>query len=125
MAGEGSVQSIKRKDLLTAILTEPELIDRIEIKEITLAAQQAAGLHRHPCLVAGYIVSGTIEFQIEGQPSRLLRKGDAFLEPADVPIARFDNITLEPTTFVAFYLLGKDDSEIIEMLEARTANPET
>ncbi len=58
-------------------------IDKIEIKEINLAPLQPTGLHIHPVSVVGYIAQGIILFQIEGQPSRILNKGDAFYEPAN------------------------------------------
>jgi quercetin dioxygenase-like cupin family protein len=37
--------------------------------------------HRHPGPVFGYVVEGEILFELEGEPERILRAGDAFWEP--------------------------------------------
>src|SRR5204862_7753968 len=44
----------------------------------------AAGKHTHPGEELGYILEGTLELQIEGQPPRVLKAGDAFFVPAGV-----------------------------------------
>ena len=53
---------------------------------------------------------------VEGEPEQILPAGSAFYEPADTIIANFGNASdIEPTAFVAFYLLdGKQD--LIRML---------
>jgi quercetin dioxygenase-like cupin family protein len=108
---------ISRHDLLTASLGSGRAVDRVEIKRIDLAPGQSTGAHRHPCPVVGHILSGSIQFQIEGRPAKTLRAGDAFFEPANLRIRRFDNVSpREPATFVAYYLLSEQDREIIEML---------
>jgi quercetin dioxygenase-like cupin family protein len=112
-----SPSAIVRKDLLTALIAGEKDIARVEIKEIVLAPSQQTGLHRHPCPVVGYVAAGTIRFQVEGDPAELLPAGSAFFEPADARIAQFDNASAqEPATFIAFYLLGRNDRQIIEML---------
>jgi quercetin dioxygenase-like cupin family protein len=68
--------------------------------------------------VVGYIANGAVHFQIEGEPAQTLREGDAFYEPADVTILHFDNPSeREPLTFIAYYLLGSGEDELIRMLE--------
>jgi quercetin dioxygenase-like cupin family protein len=109
---------IERKALLTVVMDSVESIARIEVKSITLAPAQRTGLHRHPCTVVGYIAEGTISFQIEGQPAKVLKQGDAFLETLGARILSFDNASeTAPATFIAFYLLGPDESRLIEMLD--------
>jgi quercetin dioxygenase-like cupin family protein len=66
---------IQRKSLLTATLAPAKLTQHIEIKQIELEPGQAAGLHRHPCPVVGYVAAGTIQFQIRGQTAQLLPPG--------------------------------------------------
>jgi quercetin dioxygenase-like cupin family protein len=108
---------IIRKDLLTALIGDRS-VGRVEIKQIDFAPNQKGGLHLHPCPVVGYVAHGTILFQIEGQPPKSLPEGSAFFEPAHTKIVHFDNASsTDPATFVAFYLLGKDDQKLIEMLE--------
>jgi quercetin dioxygenase-like cupin family protein len=106
-----------RKTLLEAPLGQSPAIARCRMARIELAPGQAAGLHRHPCDVVGYIVSGTIRLQIEGQPEQRLRAGDAFHEPKDTLIPHFDNASRdELAVFIAAYLLPEDEDEVIEML---------
>jgi len=108
---------ISRQDLLTAALDSGRFVDRVEIKRVELAPGQSTGPHRHPCPVVGHILSGSIQFQIEGRPGRTLRAGDAFFEPANLRIRSFDNPSpQEPATFVACYLLGAEQRDVIEML---------
>ncbi|KJK46098.1 cupin [Lentzea aerocolonigenes] len=37
--------------------------------------------HRHPGPIYGYVVKGAITFELEGEPERLIRAGEAFFEP--------------------------------------------
>ncbi len=108
--------SIVRKSLLTAQIDGEKTVQRVEIKEINLAAQQKTGLHIHPCPVVGYIVTGTVTFQIEGQAVQTLKAGDAFFEPANARMLHFD-AGASPVRFIAYYLLGKDQHELIKMLQ--------
>lgn len=112
-----AADTVQRHDLLTAALGNGRVVDRVEIKRIELAPGQSTGPHRHPCPVVGHILAGSIRFQIEGRPAKTLRAGDAFFEPANLRIRSFDNSSArEPATFVAYYLLGAEERDIIEML---------
>ena len=108
--------SVTRKDLLTASLVSDRAISKVEIKEITLGPMVRAPLHLHPCPVVGIVSAGEIAFQIEGAPVQHLKVGDAFYEPANVRIARFDNEGNTLATFSAFYLLDHKEQELIRML---------
>jgi quercetin dioxygenase-like cupin family protein len=117
MAHDHSSDQIIRKELLTAVIAGQKKVARVEIKQIDLAPAQRTGLHSHPCPVVGYVASGTIRFQVEGEAQQTLSAGSAFFEPADTKIAQFDNASVEaPATFVAFYLLGANEHKLIEML---------
>jgi quercetin dioxygenase-like cupin family protein len=109
-------ETVTRRDLLTAAINPARKISTVVIKEITLPPRLAAGLHLHPGTVAGIVTAGTILFQLEGGPVRQLRPGDAFCEPADVRVARFDNGGETPATFTAVYLVSADQHELIRML---------
>lgn len=109
-------KQLTRKDLLTAIVNQK--VSVVEIKEVTMAEGQQAPKHLHPCPVVGYVLSGNVLFQIEGEKSRILKEGDAFYEPKDTVILRFDNALKDkPLTFVAFYLKEQNE-ENIKILEA-------
>jgi quercetin dioxygenase-like cupin family protein len=115
---ESHLKPIVRQPLLTASLPGLGPVDRVEVKRIEFEPLQKTGLHYHPCPVVGYIASGTVRFQIEGQEPRTLNAGDAFHEPANTRILHFDNASdREPMSFIAFYLLGADQHELICMLE--------
>lgn len=113
-------QAIERKQLLAAAFPERR-ISSVDVREIRLEANQRAGRHLHPCAVAGYIVSGTAVYQVEGEREQVLPAGSAFYEPAETVIANFGNASsTEPMTFIAFYL--KDgDQELIRMLDEKSS----
>jgi quercetin dioxygenase-like cupin family protein len=111
-------ETIVRKPLLTAVLEPAKKAERVEIKEIEFKPGQATGLHLHPCPVMGYIAKGSVFFEVEGEVAKTLKAGDAFFEPANTKILRFDNASeTEPMTFIAFYLLGKDEHELIRLVK--------
>jgi quercetin dioxygenase-like cupin family protein len=109
---------IERRALLAVVMDGVQSIERVEAKSITLAPAQRTGLHVHPCTVVGYVVEGAITFQIEGQPAKILKQGDAFHEAFGTRILSFDNASeTASATFIAFYLLGPGEDRLIEMLE--------
>ena len=109
---------INRVPLLTAMLATRNDIDRVEVKRIDFAPLQKTGVHFHPCPVIGYIAKGLIYFQIEGEEAKILKEGTAFFEPANKKVLHFDNLSeKDGVSFIAVYLLKKDDKELIKMLE--------
>jgi quercetin dioxygenase-like cupin family protein len=113
-----SPQTIYRKPLFTAVLEQAKKVGKVEIKEIVFQPGQKTGLHFHPCPVVGYIAEGSVALQIEGGEEKILRAGDAFFEPPNVKILRFDNASdSKGMKFIAFYLLDASEDELIQMLE--------
>ncbi|MGH8199242.1 MAG: hypothetical protein ACREVO_02565 [Steroidobacteraceae bacterium] len=48
----------------------------------------------------------------------MLPAGSAFFEPANTRVLHFDNASSqEAATFIAYYLLGDGNEQLIEMLE--------
>ncbi|MFI5020074.1 MAG: cupin domain-containing protein [Alphaproteobacteria bacterium] len=43
--------------------------------------------HTHPGIESGYLIEGGLELPIQGQPTRMLKPGDAFQVPAETPHA--------------------------------------
>ena len=109
-------QPVVRKALLKAVVDPARAIATVEIQEVTMGPKQKAPLHLHPCPTVGVVVEGAIAFQIEGQPVQHLKAGEAFYEPANVRVARFDNDGDAPARFVVHYLLGRDEHETIRIL---------
>lgn len=110
-------QPIIRKDLLSAIIDEKKTVAKVEIQETTMDVGVDAPLHLHPCPTMGVVTEGKIVFEIEGQQSQHLGVGDAFYEPADVRVAKFNNEGSIPAKFVVFYLLGENEKETVCILE--------
>jgi quercetin dioxygenase-like cupin family protein len=118
MAEPKRSKEIYRKPLYTAVLEQAKRVGKVEIKEIVFQPSQKTGLHYHPCPVVGFIAEGTVSFQIDGGEERTLRAGDAFFEPPNVKILKFDNASdSKGMKFIAFYLLDVSEEQLIEMLE--------
>lgn len=106
---------VPRTDLLTAHLVAAT-VDRAQLTQVELAPGQQPGAHHHPCDVVGVVLNGTIRFELDDGRQHVLRTGDAFFEPRDTLVAHFDNdSTTSPATFLACYLLGPGDDELITM----------
>jgi quercetin dioxygenase-like cupin family protein len=58
-----------------------------------------SGWHKHPGEEVGYILAGTVEMRIEGQPTLTLHKGDGFLMTPNTPHNALD---LGPDTGLMF-----------------------
>lgn len=53
--------------------------------------------HRHPGPVFGYLISGEMRFEVEGEPERIIRAGEAFWEPGGDLIHYQDANNLDET----------------------------
>ena len=110
-------QPVMRKELLTAVIDGKKEVARVDVHEVTLNVGVKAPLHLHPCPTMGTVTEGRIAFEIEGEQTRHLMVGDAFYEPANIRVARFNNEGDVPAKFVVFYLLGDGEQETIQILE--------
>ena len=109
--------AIVRTTLFSTPLAPAKLAAWIESQRIDFGPGQRSPLHQHPCPVFGTIVSGSCLFEVEGQPARTLKAGDAFYEPAGVRVPHFDNASAtEGMRFIAFYLLGSETEGKVEIL---------
>ena len=109
-------EKLSRQDLLEAVL-DNETVTTIDIKKVIIPKAMGAGKHLHPCPVVGYIVSGKVLFQVEGEQEKILYPGDAFYEPKNKTILHLDKAsTDESLVFIAFYLKEADE-ELIKMLD--------
>ncbi len=104
---------VTRTVVLDARLARVTPTARVEVREIRILADAPAGLHVHNCPVVGSIVTGSVIFQIEGEPETRLGPGDVFYEPEDVRIAKFD-ATEEGVTFLGYFLLEEgQEAELV------------
>ena len=65
-----------------------------------------AGKHTHPGEELGYVVEGTLQLEIEGQPPRTVKAGEAFFVPAGV-VHDGKNIGEGPAKVLATYFVEK------------------
>ena len=66
----------------------------------------AAGKHTHPGEELGYILEGTLELQIEGQPPRTVKAGEWFFVPAGM-VHDGRNVGSGPAKVLATYIVEK------------------
>jgi quercetin dioxygenase-like cupin family protein len=110
--------SLTRRPLLAATIERSKTVAQVQSAQIDFLPAQATGIHRHPVPVVGLVTRGVFQFQVDGEPARMLTAGSAFYEPANTKILHFDNASdRDPASIVAFYLMGKDDRELITMLK--------
>jgi len=55
--------------------------------EATIDAGVAVGRHTHPGIESAYVLEGGFELPVQGQPTRMIKPGDAFQIPPDTPHA--------------------------------------
>ena len=92
-----------------AVLEQNVETSHVEARRIFMKAGTAAGRHIHNCPVVGTVLSGGVLLQVAGHPAQLLRAGDAFYEPAGVPIYHFDARD-DDIEFLAFFLLRNGET---------------
>ena len=66
----------------------------------------AAGKHTHPGEELGYILEGTLQLEVAGQPPRTLNAGEVFFIPAGV-VHDGKNIGSGPAKVLATYVVEK------------------
>lgn len=107
------VPPVSRAELLTATVKDNVEVQRILTHRIEMAPQIAGQKHYHPMPVIGYVVAGKIAFHIEGEALQILDAGDAFFEPANAVVSRWENIGSTRAIFVANYIAAAGDHELL------------
>jgi quercetin dioxygenase-like cupin family protein len=108
---------VTREPLATYQVEPGKTVGRVEVKKLTIAPGGKTGLHTHPGPVVSYVVQGTLIVKVKGEAEKTYKPGEAIYEPGDTVIEKFDNgSATEPAVFIADYLLGADDKEIIHFL---------
>ena len=71
----------------TELQHSPSSIPGREIVQVLteIPAGVESGWHMHPGEEVGYILAGTVEMMIQGQPTLILHAGDSFLMPPRTP----------------------------------------
>jgi len=55
--------------------------------EATIEAGVAVGKHTHPGIESAYVLEGGFELPVQGQPTKVIKAGDAFQIPPETPHA--------------------------------------
>jgi len=76
--------ALKRTELLRTAMAEMHG-NEAHVWIADIAPGAATGSHRHPTTRFVYVVEGAVTLEIEGQPARTYRAGEAFAEQPDVP----------------------------------------
>jgi quercetin dioxygenase-like cupin family protein len=72
--------------------------------------------HQHPGVVAGYVLSGDLDFQIEGEPLQHLKSGNSFYEaPAEIHAIARNPRPDTATTVLVFILQRKGQSLVLPL----------
>jgi quercetin dioxygenase-like cupin family protein len=109
-----------RVPLGEAALPEAKNVERVIVMRVNFAPGQAMPRHLHPAPVVCLVEHGRFSAQIGDAPAREVGTGEVTLEPANVPIGWFRNLsTTEPASLICTFLAGHDDHELSRMLPNR------
>ena len=95
-------------------------VARAIVMRVNFGPGQAMPRHLHPAPVVCLVETGSFSAQIGDAPARTVRTGDVTLEPANVPIGWFRNLSeTAPASLICTFLAGPDDHELSRMLPSR------
>ena len=101
-------------------LPEAKSVARVIVMRVNFAPGQAMPRHVHPAPVVCLVERGRFSAQIGDAPAREVGTGEVTLEPANVEIGWFRNLSAsEPASLVCTFLAGHDDHELARMLPPR------
>ncbi len=85
----------------------PDSAHSVEGFLVTVAPHAVVARHTYPGVEMGYVVSGTLNVSLAGQPDRLMKPGDSWAFPAGAPHGLI-NPGHVPTKLVVTYVVEKD-----------------
>ena len=82
---------------------------------VDFAPGATAPKHRHPGEEIVYVLSGTIEYRVEGQPIQILRPGEVLFIPSGA-VHSATNVSVENASELATYVVekGKPLTEMVK-----------
>ena len=83
------------------------------VVEVTLEPGQSGASHRHPGPAFGYVLEGEYEWGVDDQPSRVLRAGETFYEPAGCLHRVSRNPGQARTRVLAWVLHPRDAKDLV------------
>jgi quercetin dioxygenase-like cupin family protein len=101
-------------------LPEAKSVERVLVMRVNFAPGQEMPRHVHPAPVVCLVESGNFSARIGDAPARTIAVGEVTLEPANVVIGGFRNLSAtSPASLVCTFLAGHDDHELSRMLPSR------
>jgi quercetin dioxygenase-like cupin family protein len=98
-------------------LPAPKSVERVVVMRVNFAPGQAMPRHVHPAPVVCLVETGSFSAQIGDAPARNVQTGQVTLEPANVIVGWFRNLSAtNPASLVCTFLAGHDDHELSRML---------
>ncbi len=85
----------------------PDSAHSVEGFLVTVAPHAVVARHTHPGVEMGYVVSGTLNVSLAGQPERLIKPGDSWAFPAGAPHSLINPGDV-PTRLVVTYVVEND-----------------
>jgi len=76
------------------------------IMDVSLEPNVPVGRHTHPGVESSYVMEGSVELPVEGQPTRTYKAGDAFQVPPNTPHAG-GKPSDKPTRLLINYIVEK------------------
>ena len=102
-AGDAQV-GLERKVVLQQDLKMPGY--ETVVMEVSLAVGGREGRHTHPGTLIGYLLQGELTLEVEGQPTRVYKAGEAALIPAGA-VHEGRNTGSVPTKVIATFIVEK------------------
>jgi quercetin dioxygenase-like cupin family protein len=85
---------------------------KVTVVEVTIEPGQSGLPHRHPGSAVGYVLEGEYELGIDDQPTKVLKAGHTFHEPAGCLHRVSKNPGKVKTRLIAFVLHPRDAKQI-------------
>ncbi|QPF87611.1 cupin domain-containing protein [Bradyrhizobium genosp. L] len=98
-------EGIKRTDLQRHDLSAPGR-EAVQVR-VDIAPGKAFGRHTHPGEEIIYVLSGTLEYDVDGKPPATLKAGDVLFIPAGT-IHAAKNVGNDTASELATYIVEKD-----------------
>lgn len=103
-----------------AVLPAPKTVERVIVMRVNFAPGQAMPRHVHPAPVVCIVEHGRFNAQIGEAAAHDYGEGEVTLEPANVPVGWFRNLSVsQPASLICTFLAGANDHELSRMLPAR------
>lgn len=77
---------------------------RVAMVEVTYGPGESSAPHTHGCPVVGYVVSGSVRMQVDGQPPGTYHAGETFYEAPGIEHIMSANASRDmPAKFLAWF----------------------